>query len=78
MLGQKIKRKMDAERKSGIHFSCTIIMFHKQDKLIIRKVYPVVPPKVEYSLSEFGKSMIPILRAMCQWGEAHMDQLEEN
>ena len=39
----------------------------ENDSLIIRTVYPVVPPKVEYSLSDFGKSIIPILDAMCKW-----------
>ncbi|MBQ7688084.1 MAG: winged helix-turn-helix transcriptional regulator, partial [Clostridia bacterium] len=37
----------------------------------IRKEYPQVPPKVEYSLSEKGVSLIPIIDAMCDWGEAH-------
>lgn len=43
------------------------------DKLIIRTVYPVVPPKVEYSLSEFGKSFIPVLHAMCDWGRNYLE-----
>lgn len=38
------------------------------DGLIIRNEYPQIPPKVEYSLSERGKSLIPILDAMCIWG----------
>lgn len=38
------------------------------DGLIIRKEYPQIPPKVEYSLSERGKSLIPILIMMCDWG----------
>ena len=46
------------------------------DNLIVRVVYPVVPPKVEYSLSEFGKSIIPILDAMCNWGESYLDGLD--
>ncbi|MDO5401754.1 MAG: helix-turn-helix domain-containing protein [Eubacteriales bacterium] len=46
------------------------------DKLISRTVYPVVPPKVEYSLSEFGKSIIPILDTMCKWGESYLDGLD--
>lgn len=41
----------------------------EKDDLIIRKEYPQIPPKVEYSLSGKGKSFIPILYAMCEWGE---------
>lgn len=41
------------------------------DQLIIRTEYPQVPPRVEYSLSERGKSLIPILNSMCGWGEEH-------
>ena len=43
------------------------------DTLIVRTCYPVVPPKVEYALSDFGKSIIPILEAMCKWGENYLD-----
>ncbi|MNJ04647.1 putative HTH-type transcriptional regulator YybR [compost metagenome] len=39
------------------------------DGLIIRKEYPQIPPKVEYSLSESGLSLIPLLNMMCEWGE---------
>ena len=39
----------------------------EKDKLINRKVYNVVPPKVEYSLSYFGKSFKPVLNALCEW-----------
>ena len=45
----------------------------ENDNLVIRKVYPVVPPKVEYSLSDFGRSIIPILDAMCKWGENYLE-----
>lgn len=44
----------------------------EEDKLIQREVYPVVPPKVEYSLSEFGRSIIPILDVMCNWGKDYL------
>ena len=37
--------------------------------LVQREEYPQIPPKVEYSLSERGRSLIPILDAMCIWGE---------
>ena len=47
------------------------------DDLIVRKEYPQVPPKVEYFLSEKGKSLMPILDAMCDWGEAHREPMPE-
>lgn len=43
------------------------------DKLVNRKEYPQIPPKVEYSLTERGKSLIPILDMMCEWGEANRE-----
>ncbi len=45
----------------------------ESDGLITRTVYPVVPPKVEYDLSEFGNSIIPVLQAMCDWGSDYID-----
>jgi DNA-binding HxlR family transcriptional regulator len=44
----------------------------EQDGLIIRKVYPVVPPKVEYSLSRVGESLKPLIKAMRAWGDEHL------
>lgn len=41
------------------------------DHLVHREEYPQIPPKVEYSLTERGKSLIPILDALCAWGDAH-------
>jgi DNA-binding HxlR family transcriptional regulator len=40
-------------------------------KIILRKEYPQVPPKVEYSLTKKGKTLIPIVSAMCEWGKTH-------
>lgn len=44
----------------------------EEDGLITRKVYTQVPPKVEYSLTELGKSLMPILDQLCEWGSEHM------
>lgn len=46
----------------------------ENDGLINRKVYPVVPPKVEYSLSELGLSIKPVLQAMYDWGALLLGQ----
>ena len=43
------------------------------DGLINRVVYAQVPPKVEYSLSDRGRTFIPILQSLSAWGEANMD-----
>ena len=44
----------------------------ESDGLIVRKVFPVVPPHVEYSLSEKGKTLKPILLALRDWGERYV------
>ena len=46
----------------------------EKDGLINRKVYPVVPPKTEYSLTEFGKTLTPILDELYKWGENYLLQ----
>ncbi|MGD0953179.1 MAG: helix-turn-helix domain-containing protein [Methanotrichaceae archaeon] len=49
----------------------------EEDGLVTRKVYTQVPPKVEYSLTEMGKSLMPILDQLCEWGSEHMgDRIE--
>ncbi len=46
----------------------------EMDGLICRKVYAEVPPKVEYSISELGRSLSPILLALKQWGDSNMER----
>ncbi len=43
------------------------------DGIIRRNVIPAVPVQVEYTITEFGQSLYPILDAMCDWGYAHFD-----
>jgi DNA-binding HxlR family transcriptional regulator len=47
----------------------------ERDGLVARKVYPVVPPKVEYSLTPLGRTLIPPLQAICRWAEQHLHRL---
>ena len=46
----------------------------EKDDIIHRKVYPQVPPKVEYSLTSLGQSLKAVLDAMCGWGVKHRDR----
>ncbi|MEH7111699.1 winged helix-turn-helix transcriptional regulator [Neobacillus niacini] len=49
-----------------------------EDHLIVhREVYPVVPPKVEYSLTEYGRNLMPILEAMYDWGKDYIEHVLE-
>jgi len=43
----------------------------EQDGIVHREVYPVVPPKVEYSLTSYGETLKPILKQLYFWGEEH-------
>lgn len=47
----------------------------ERDGLVVRKVYSEVPPRVEYSLSDFGKTLRPVLHALADWGTANRDGL---
>jgi len=50
----------------------------EEDGLVRRKVFKQVPPKVEYSLTDRGKSLQPVLREMGQWGERHVRHYGRN
>ncbi len=47
----------------------------EQTNLVHRKVYPEVPPRVEYSLTDTGKSLIPALSALVEWGEKNFNNV---
>jgi len=47
----------------------------EDDRLVIRKVYAEVPPRVEYRLSEIGESLRPVIDTLKAWGEGHQERL---
>jgi DNA-binding HxlR family transcriptional regulator len=44
----------------------------EMDGVIKRTVYPEVPPRVEYTITDFGKTLIPILQELCNWGSKYL------
>jgi DNA-binding HxlR family transcriptional regulator len=49
----------------------------EDDGIIHREVYPVVPPKVEYSLTEYGETLKPIIKQLYLWGEIHKKRVSK-
>ncbi len=48
----------------------------ERDRLVERKVYPVVPPRTEYSLTEQGQSLSPVLMDLCHWGKEYLNGVD--
>jgi DNA-binding HxlR family transcriptional regulator len=48
----------------------------ERDGLVMRRVYPVVPSKVEYSLTPLGYTLTELLKAICTWAQTHWDEIE--
>lgn len=49
----------------------------EEHELISKTIYPVVPPKVEYNLTEFGKNLIPVIAALGKWGDENEGRLRK-
>lgn len=47
----------------------------EEDHLINRKMYPEIPPRVEYCLTETGKQLMPALQMMIDWAQAHFEEI---
>ncbi len=47
----------------------------EKDGLVLRTVYPEIPPRVEYTITEYGKTLEPVLQMMCNWGERHIKKI---
>lgn len=47
------------------------------DNLVSREIYPVVPPKVEYSLTPYGETLAPVIEALRIWGAQHLERVSD-
>ena len=59
----------------GDKWSMLVLYMLEQSHLVHREVYPEVPPRVEYSLTETGKSLMPALTALIAWGKEHFNEV---
>lgn len=78
-LAQGTKRYSELQREiSGISQKMLTQTLRglERDGIVERKVYPVVPPKVEYSLTPLGETLIEPLCKLCEWAETHVSEVE--
>ena len=68
----ELQRKIPEASRRVLNIQLNELEGHE---LIVKKIYPVVPPKVEYSLTEFGKTLIPVISALGQWGDKNDTRL---
>ncbi len=78
-LGQNDKVRFGALRRAVFGISEKMLIQSlkelEKDGLVSRKVYRQVPPKVEYSLTDIGRSFVPVLNAMFNWGQSYASYL---
>jgi len=70
----ELQRKIPDASRRVLHIQLNELEKHE---LIAKTVYPVVPPKVEYRMTEFGKTLIPVLATLGDWGDKNTDRLRE-
>lgn len=68
----ELQRKIPDASRRVLNIQLNELEAHK---LITKKIHPVVPPKVEYSLTAFGQTLIPVISVLGQWGDANEEQL---
>ena len=68
----ELQRKIPGASRRVLNVQLKELESHE---LVGKVIYPVVPPKVEYYLTDFGKSLIPVIGAIGEWGDAHDQRL---
>jgi DNA-binding HxlR family transcriptional regulator len=70
----ELQRKIPDASRRVLNVQLKELEIHE---LVTRKIYPVMPPKVEYELTAFGKSLIPVIDAIGMWGDEHQERLRK-
>jgi DNA-binding HxlR family transcriptional regulator len=70
----ELQRKIPDASRRVLNMQLNELEAHQ---LITKTIFPVVPPKVEYSLTELGTSLIPVIGALGQWADQHQETLRE-
>lgn len=70
----ELQRKIPDASRRVLNMQLNELEAHQ---LITKTIFPVVPPKVEYSLTDLGKSLIPVIRALGEWADHHQESLRE-
>ncbi|MBP1619133.1 MAG: transcriptional regulator [Bacteroidetes bacterium] len=70
----ELQRKIPDASRRVLHIQLNELEKHE---LIAKTIYPVIPPKVEYRLTEFGKTLIPVVADLGQWGDKNAERLRE-
>lgn len=68
----ELQRKIPDASRRVLNIQLKELEVHE---LVSKVIYPVVPPKVEYSLTDFGKTLIPVISALGNWGDANEERL---
>ena len=68
----ELQRKIPDATRRVLNIQLNELEAHE---LITKTIYPVVPPKVEYNLTEFGKTLIPVIATLGNWGDEHEERL---
>jgi DNA-binding HxlR family transcriptional regulator len=68
----ELQRKIPDASRRVLHIQLNELEKHE---LISKIIYPVIPPKVEYSLTEFGQTLIPVISALGNWGDQNEERL---
>lgn len=77
-ISQGVKRPSDLQRKIPDATRRVLNMQLKQlemHELLSKTIFPNLPPKVEYELTEFGKTLLPVILLMGDWGDEHQERL---